>query len=131
MKKVLFVCVENACRSQMAEAFFNKLTEGKAVATSAGTKPSNQVNSKAVMVMQEVGIDISKQRSKVLTADMLKEADRVVTMGCEADVCSLLSVETEDWQIEDPSGKSLEKFRETREEIKRQVERLIEELGFR
>lgn len=131
MKKVLFVCVENACRSQMAKAFFNKLAQGRAVATSAGTKPSNQVNLKAVKVMHEAGIDISMEKPKLLTAEMLKDADRVVTMGCGADVCSVLPVETEDWQIDDPSGKSLETFRETREEIKRQVERLIEELGLR
>lgn len=104
MKKVLFVCVENACRSQIAEAFFNKLANGKAIATNAGTKPSMKVN---------------------------LEADRVITLGCDSDVCSMLPVETEDWQIEDFSGKSTEEFREVREEIKRRVERLIEELGFR
>lgn len=131
MKKVLFVCVENACRSQMAEALFNKLANGKAIATSAGTKPSKHVDSKAVAVMQEVGIDISRPKPKLLTADMVKEADKVVTMGCGASVCPVLPVETEEWQIEDPSEKSIEKFREIREEIKRRVERLITELSLR
>ena len=131
MKRVLFVCVENACRSQMAEALFNKLANGKAIATSAGTKPSKRVDSKAVAVMQEVGIDISRQKPKLLTADMVKEADKVVTMGCGANVCPVLPVETEEWQIEDPSEKSIEKFREIREEIKRRVERLITELSLR
>ncbi len=125
------MCVENACRSQMAEAFLNKIANGKATATSAGTKPSKEVHAKAVVVMQEVGINIGRQRPKLLTANMVKEADRVVTMGCAADVCSVFPIETEDWQIEDPSEKSIEKFREIRDEIKRRVERLIKELGFR
>ena len=115
----------------MAEAFFSKLANGKAIAKSAGTKPSKEVNPKAVAVMREVGIDISRRKPKLLTTDMVKEADRVVTMGCGADACPVLPVETEDWQIEDPSGKSTDKFREIREEIKRRVETLIEELGLR
>lgn len=127
MKKILFVCVENACRSQMAEAFLNKLANGKALATSAGTKPSREVNPKAVVVMREVGINISRRKPKLLTAAMVKEADKVVTMVCGADVCPVIPVETEEWQIEDPSGRSIEKFREIREEVKRRVKRLIEE----
>lgn len=128
---MLFVCVENACRSQIGEAFFRKLSDGKALAKSAGVEPSKEVNPKAVAVMREVGIDISRRKPKLLTTDMVKEADRVVTMGCGADACPVLPVETEDWQIEDPSGKSTDKFREIREEIKRRVETLIEELGLR
>ncbi len=115
----------------MAEAFFNKLADGKAVAESAGTKPSREVHPKAIAVMQEVSIDMSRRKPKLLTADMVKEADRVVTMGCGADACPVVPAEAEDWQVEDPSGKSLEKFRKTREEIKKRVEELIEELGIR
>lgn len=131
MKNVLFVCVENACRSQIGEAFFRKFADGKALAKSAGVEPSKEVNPKAVAVMREVGIDINRRKPKLLTTDMVKEADRVVTMGCGADACPVLPDETEDWQTEDPSGKSIDKFREIREEIKRRVEELIEELGLR
>lgn len=129
MKKVLFICVENACRSQMAEAFFNKYGMSKAIAASAGTRPAKQVNPKAVEVMKEVGIDISKQKPKLLTPEMTKEVDRIVTMGCGADFCPAPYVKAEDWKIEDPSGKSLEKFREVRDEIRRKVEKLIKEVS--
>ena len=128
MKKVLFVCVENACRSQMAEAFFNKLASGKAIAMSAGTKPSNRVNSKAIEVMKEAGVDMDKQKPKLLTQEMIKNADKLITMGCEADFCPAPYLKTEDWKIEDPSGKSIEKFRELRDKIRQKVEKLIEEM---
>jgi len=128
MKKVLFICVENACRSQMAEAFFNKLASGKAIAISAGTKPSNMVNSKAIEVMKAIGIDMDKQKPKLLTQEMIQKADKLITMGCEPDFCPAQSSQTEDWGIEDPSGKSIEKFREVRDKIRRKVERLIEEM---
>jgi len=128
MKKVLFVCVENACRSQIAEAFFNKLASGKAIATSAGTKPSNMVNSKAIEVMKENGIDMDKQKPKLLTQEMIQKADKLITMGCEADFCPAPYLKTEDWNIEDPSGKSIEKFREVRDKIRQKVEELIEEM---
>lgn len=129
MVQVLFVCVENACRSQMAEAFFNKLAK-KARASSAGTKPAPHVNPLAVQVMNEVGIDISHARPKLLTLEMLKHADRVITMGCTVgDVCPGAMVETEDWKIEDPVGKPIEKFREVRKLIKRKVEKLINEIS--
>lgn len=129
MKKILFICVENACRSQMAEVFFNKYSVGKAVAVSAGTRPANQVDPKAVEVMKEVGIDISKQKPKLLTQEMTKGTDRIVTMGCGAEFCPAPYVKAEDWSIEDPSGKSLEKFREVRDEIRRKVEKLIKEIS--
>ena len=125
MKKVLFVCVENACRSQMAEAFFNNFASGKAVATSAGTKPSGQVDPKAIQVMNEIGIDMSKQKPKPLTSEMMKGVDKVVLMGCGADVCPALYVKAEEWNIEDPSGKSLHKYREVREVIKGKIEELV------
>jgi len=130
MKKVLFVCVENACRSQMAEAFFNKLASGKAIAMSAGTKPSNMVNSKAIEVMKEIGIDMDKQKPKLLTQEMIQKADKLITMGCEADFCPAPSLKTEDWNIEDPSGKSIEKFREVRDKIRQKVEKLSETTEF-
>jgi len=129
LKKILFICVENACRSQIAEALFNKHASGKAVAISAGTKPAEQVNPKAVEVMKEIGIDISKQKPKILTSQMIKEADRIVTMGCSTDFCPAPHIKTEDWNIEDPSGKPITKFREVRDQIKKKVEKLIREIS--
>jgi len=128
MKKVLFVCVENACRSQMAEAFLNKLASGKVVAVSAGTKPSNEVNPKAIEVMKEIGIDMSKQKPKLLTQEMVQKVDKIITMGCGADFCPAPFLQTEEWKIEDPSEKPIEKFREVRDEIRRRVGRLIDEM---
>ena len=128
MKKVLFVCVENACRSQMAEAFLNKLAKGQAVAVSAGAKPASKVDAKAVEVMKEIGIDITKQRPKALTMKMVEEADVVITMGCGADVCPVVPKRVEEWKIEDPAGKPIAKFREVRNEIKKRVEKLVRAL---
>jgi len=127
MKTVLFVCVGNAGRSQMAEAFFNRLANGRARAISAGTKPAGAVDAQTIEVMREVGIDISAARPKALTMEMLDQADRVVTMGCGVEgVCPASFVETEDWQLEDPKGKSLEEVRRIRDEIKTRVTRLLE-----
>jgi protein-tyrosine-phosphatase len=128
MKKVLFVCVENARRSQMAEALFNKLAKGQAVAVSAGDKPASKVDEKAVEVMKEIGIDITKQRPKALTMKMVEEADMVITMGCGADVCPVVLKRVEEWKIEDPAGKPVAKFREVRDEIERRVEKLVKTL---
>jgi len=125
MKKVLFVCVENARRSQMAEAFFNQLARGEAVAASAGDRRALRVDPKAIEVMKEVGIDISKQRPKPLTMKMVEHADVVITMGCGADVCPIFPKAVEEWRIEDPAGKPTAKFREVRDEIHRRVEKLV------
>ena len=113
----------------MAEAFFNKYASGKAFAISAGTKPADQVNPKAVEVMKEIGIDISKQKPKLLTTQMMKEADRIITMGCSTDFCPAPHIKTEDWDIEDPSGKPITKFRGVRDQIKEKVEKLIREIS--
>jgi arsenate reductase len=127
MKMVLFVCVGNSGRSQMAEAFFNQAAGGRAKAISAGTKPASAVDPKTIEVMREVGIDISAAKPKALTMDILDHADRVVTMGCGAEaVCPASFVETEDWHLEDPKGKSLEEVRRIRDEIKARVTRLLE-----
>jgi len=129
LRKVLFVCVENACRSQIAEAFFNHLAPKGMTAISAGTKPADRVNPNAVLVMKEVGIDISVKKPKPLTEDMIRDADRIVTMGCGAYVCPAPFLpKVEDWRIEDPSGKPLSKFREVRDRIRVQVERLLDEM---
>jgi arsenate reductase len=128
LKKVLFICVENACRSQMAEAFFNQMSKA-ARASSAGTKPAPSVNPLAVQVMKEIGIDLANAKPKLLTLEILDAADKVITMGCAVgDVCPGAVVETEDWGIEDPTGKSIEKFREVRDVIRRKVEQLVSDL---
>lgn len=127
MTTVLFVCVHNAGRSQMAEAFFNHLAEGKARAVSAGTEPGERVHPEVVQAMRGVGIDISGNKPKLLTEELLAKADRVVTMGCmDEGVCPASFVETEDWALEDPKGKPLEKVREIRDEVRARVARLLE-----
>jgi arsenate reductase len=127
MKTVLFVCVGNSGRSQMAEGFFNHLANGKARAISAGTKPASAVDPKTIEVMCEVGIDISAARPKALIMEMLDQASRVVTMGCGAEgVCPASFVETEDWQLEDPKGKPIEEVRRIRDQIRAKVMKLLE-----
>ena len=131
MKTVLFVCVGNSGRSQMAEAFFNYLAAGRARAISAGTNPAKSVAPDVVLAMTEMGIDISGNTPKALTEDMLAQADRVVTMGCGAEgVCPVSFVPTEDWALEDPKGKSLEQVRKIRDEIKTKVAKMLEDTEF-
>ena len=112
----------------MAEAFFNKLAKGRTVAVSAGAKPASKVDEKAVEVMKEIGIDITKQKPKSLTMKMVEEAEAVITMGCGADVCPVIPKRVEEWKIEDPAGKPIAKFREVRNEIRKRVEKLVETL---
>ena len=128
MKTVVFVCVHNSGRSQMAEAFLNQLAKGKAIGISAGTQPGDEVNPIVVKAMREVGIDISGNKPKTMTLDMLSKADKMITMGCGADalgLCPANFIETEDWALEDPEGKSLEPVRKIRDEIKEKVIQLI------
>jgi len=128
MKTILFVCVHNSGRSQMAEAFFNKLAEGKAKAISAGTQPADEVNPVVIEAMREVGIDISGKKPKMLTMDMVEKADKMITMGCGADagaLCPASFIETEDWALEDPKGKTLKQVRKIRDSIKERVMKLL------
>jgi protein-tyrosine-phosphatase len=129
MKHILFVCVENACRSQMAEGFLNALAGSKVSAKSAGNMPAERVNPLAVQVMKEVGIDISDHKPKMITAEMIQKADKVVLMGCGGNACPIVPKEVEDWQIEDPAGKGIEKFREVRDVIRKKVEKLVAEIN--
>ena len=132
MKTVVFVCVHNSGRSQMAEAFFNLLAKGNAKAISAGTQPTEKVNPVVTEVMKEVGIDISANKPKMLTFDMVEKAEKMITMGCGAEagaVCPASFIETEDWTLEDPEGKPIEQVRKIRDEIKDRVIRLIEEIA--
>lgn len=113
----------------MAEAFFNHYAKGKAQAFSAGTHFAEQINHTVIEVMREAGIDISDKRPKVMTLDMLGTADKVISMGCAGEaVCPAKFVPTEDWQLDDPEGKSIEEVRAIRDEIEARVKKLIEEL---
>lgn len=113
----------------MAEAFFNQLAKGKAKAYSAGTQPANEINPVVVEAMREVGIDISGNKPKLLTTDMVQQADVVVTMGCGVEgVCPATFVETEDWELEDPTGKPLPEVRKIRDEIRAKVAELLERI---
>lgn len=125
MTKVLFVCIENSCRSQMAEGFARFYGKGGIEAYSAGSRPSGKVNETALQVMKEVGIDISSQPSKGFEALPYKEFDVVVTMGC-GDECPFVPAKKRiDWQIRDPKCKPIEFFAEVRDEIKGKVLELI------
>jgi arsenate reductase (thioredoxin) len=129
MKKILFVCIENAGRSQMAEAFASKYGKDKFVILSAGNKPAEIVNPMVVEVMKEKGIDMSANKPKLLTFQMAQDSDLIVTMGCnDQGICpGPFFKPTIDWKLEDPKGKPIEKVREIRDEIEHKVQRLIEE----
>jgi glutathione/glutaredoxin type arsenate reductase len=127
-KTILFVCVHNAGRSQMAAGFMQSLGKENVKVLSAGSMPKDQINPLAVEVMKEVGIDISNNQPKVLTTDAVKESDVVITMGC-GDACPIFpGKKYEDWQLEDPAGKDLETVRRIRDEIKIRVETLLSEI---
>lgn len=129
MKKLLFVCVENAGRSQMAEAFAKDYGKGKVEARSAGTMPAKEVNPVVVQVMREKWIDLSPNKPKLITNQVVLEADKIIVMGCSAEgfcPAPLLS-KVIDWGIEDPKDKPIEKVREIRDEIEGRVKKLIEE----
>jgi arsenate reductase len=130
-KTVLFVCVHNAGRSQMAEGFFIKYAPKGYATLSAGTKPVPEINPLSIQVMKEVGIDISNQRSKDLTEDMLRNATTVVNMGCmDNNFCPTMYIpRVIDWGLEDPKDKPIQKVREIRDEIERRVRELAAELN--
>ena len=130
MKKVLFVCVENAGRSQMAEGFFKKLAPSDYDGISAGTKPISEINPLAIQAMKEVDIDISQNQSKLITNEMISESNSVVNMGCmDKESCPALFVEdVAEWGIEDPKGKPIEDIRRIRDSIEIKVKELVSEL---
>ena len=130
-KTILFVCVENAGRSQIAEGFFRKYAPEGYEPLSAGTKPVSQINPLAVRVMNEVGIDISKQKSKDLTEDMIRNSDKIINMGCmDKNFCPTLFIpKVIEWGIEDPKGKPIEKVREIRDEIERRIKELAADIS--
>ena len=125
---VLFVCVHNAGRSQMAAGFLTHLSRGRVEVRSAGSIPGDQVNPSAVAAMAEVGIDISAQRPKILTTDAVQASDVVITMGC-GDACPIFPGKRYlDWDLEDPAGQGVEAVRPIRDEIKTRIHVLLTEL---
>lgn len=124
--RVIFACVHNAGRSQMAAAFFHALADAsRAVAVSAGTKPGDRVHPEVVAAMQEVGIDLSATRPQLLTDDLARSARLLVTMGCGEACPHVPGLERLDWPLEDPKGQPVERVREIRDEIRERVSRLL------
>ncbi|HYY73662.1 MAG TPA: arsenate reductase ArsC [Solirubrobacterales bacterium] len=127
--EVLFVCVHNAGRSQMAAAWVDKLADGRVRVRTAGSEPADQVNPVAVEAMAEVGVDLSREFPKPLTDEAVREADVVITMGC-GDACPIYPGKRyEDWELEDPAGKDLETVRRIRDQIEARVRKLLAELA--
>ena len=125
---VLFVCVHNAGRSQMAAAFLTTLSQGRIEVRSAGSQPADTVNPAAVAAMAELGIDMSAEIPKVLTTEAVKESDVVITMGC-GDTCPIFPGKRyEDWELEDPAGQGVESVRPIRDDIRSRIEDLIASL---
>ena len=126
MKQVIFACVHNAGRSQMAAAFFNSLADPEKVrARSAGTAPGERVHPEVAAVMREAGIDLSGARPQKLTPELAAEAQMLVTMGC-GDECPVVpGVARDDWPLDDPKGRPIEEVRRIREDIRRRVSDLI------
>ncbi len=125
---VLFVCVHNAGRSQMAAGFLTALSEGRVEVRSAGSMPADQVNPVAVQAMAEVGVDIAGEQPKILTTDAVQASDVVITMGC-GDACPVFpGTRYEDWKLDDPAGQGIESVRPIRDDIRGRVETLLIEL---
>ncbi|MBA4448050.1 MAG: arsenate reductase ArsC [Nitrosopumilaceae archaeon] len=129
-KNVLFVCVENAGRSQMAEAFFKKFAKNRFNVISAGTSPSSNLNPIVVSVMEEIGIDLKNQNPQLLSSSMIENSNKTVNMGCmDKESCpSLFVKDVENWNIDDPKGKSIEDVRKIRDQIEKDVLNLLDSL---
>ncbi|MEV0238282.1 arsenate reductase ArsC [Nonomuraea sp. NPDC050786] len=126
---VLFVCVHNAGRSQMAAGWLSHMAADRIDVRSAGSAPAEQVNPAAIEAMREVGIDIAAERPKILTADTVEASDVVITMGC-GDACPIFPGKRyEDWKLDDPAGQGIEAVRVIRDEIRDRVRDLIADLG--
>ncbi len=126
MKKVLFICVHNSGRSQMAAEFLKELSKGAISSISASTIPDDKVNPVVAKVMLEKGIDISRNKPKLLTQEMIDGATRIITMGCSMDeACPAVFVPSEDWGLDDPKGKPIEAVRKIRDEIETKVKALL------
>jgi arsenate reductase (thioredoxin) len=129
MPEVLFVCVHNAGRSQMAAALLDHLAGGRVTVRSAGSEPADRINPRVVAAMAEIGLDVSREHPKPLTGDAVEAADVVITMGC-GDACPIYPGKRyADWEVEDPAGKDLETVRRIRDEIEIRVRALLAELA--
>jgi arsenate reductase (thioredoxin) len=129
MKKVLFVCVENSCRSQMAEGFAREFGKGVLEVYSAGSKPSGKISTLAIEVMREAGVDISGNISKGFNELPLRNFDYVITLGCQ-DICPFFPADKHlEWQIDDPKNKDVEFFRKVRDDISCKVSELIKSIS--
>jgi protein-tyrosine-phosphatase len=127
--EVLFVCVHNAGRSQIAAALTHALSDGRVHVRSAGSTPASEINLAVVEAMNEIGLDLSQEFPKPLTDEIVEAADVVITMGC-GDACAIYpGKKYEDWQISDPAGAQIEQVRAIREEIRQRVELLLQSLG--
>jgi arsenate reductase len=132
MKTVLFACVHNAGRSQMAAAFFNMLVNReKARALSAGTQPGGRVHPEVVTAMNEAGVDLSGASTTRLTPELAQQADMLITMGCGDECPYVPGAERDDWPLDDPKGKPIEQVRAIRDEVRSRVETLIDRGGWR
>ena len=130
MKTVIFACVHNAGRSQMAAALFNRVADqAKARAISAGTSPGDRVHPEVVAVMHEEGVDLSSARPQKLTADLASGAQLLITMGCGDECPYVPGVRRDDWPLEDPKGKPLDRVRGIRDEIRARVNALVAREG--
>jgi arsenate reductase len=129
-KTILFVCVENAGRSQMAEGFFRKYAPEGYEPISAGTKPTSQINPIVVQAMSEIGVEIKQQKPKDITEDMMRNSTKIINMGCmDKSFCPTLFIPSLiDWGIEDPKGKPIEQVREIRDDIEQRVKQLVTNL---
>jgi arsenate reductase (thioredoxin) len=129
MKTVIFACVHNAGRSQMAAAWFARVATG-ARAISAGTQPGDRVHAIVVEAMNEVGIDLAQAKPRKLTAELAREATLLVTMGCGEECPYVPGLEVEDWPLDDPKGRPLDEVRRIRDDIRARVESLVSRRGF-
>ena len=131
MKTVLFACVHNAGRSQMAAAWFNRLSDPEqARAVSAGTAPGSRVHPEVVLAMREVGIELEHEQPRFLSDELAHTASLLITMGCGEACPAVPGLRREDWPLEDPKGKSVERVREIRDEVKARVHELLAREGW-
>jgi arsenate reductase (thioredoxin) len=132
MKTYIFACVHNAGRSQMAAAWFNRFADpAKARALSAGTNPGSEVHPEVLAAMKEAGVDLSDARPRLLTDDLARGASMLITMGC-GDACPAIpGLRRDDWPLEDPKGKPVERVREIRDDVRSRVEALLQQEGVR
>ena len=131
MNKVIFACIHNAGRSQMAAAWFGRLADpSKAIGLSAGTQPGARVHPEVLEAMKEVGIDLSTAQPQLLTDSLAADAQLLITMGC-GDACPYVpGLQRDDWPLEDPKGKPVERVREIRDEIRSRIEGLVQKHGW-